>query len=153
MTYQLDITHYRSSTNDARLWMYSKIFLSLLFLSTLAVAFYFTFPALSLLNVALGLVFLAGLIKIGSKRLRVPFVQIADGTLNYFDPAKGEMISVCAKEITHISTRFCELQVHTHDTIHSLNLGLIRNEQTRWEIKEMIREMARSSSFQLAVGG
>jgi len=27
--------------------------------------------------------------------------------------------------------------------MHSLNLGLIRQEQTRWEIKEMIRQMAR----------
>lgn len=152
MTYQLDITHYRSSNNDARLWKYSKIFLSFLFLSTLTVAFYFTFPALSLLNVALGLVFLAGLIKISSKRLRVPFVQIADGTLNYFDPAKGEMISVSAKDITNISTRFCELHVHTHDTIHSLNLGLIRNEKTRWEIKEMIREMARINGGMMAEG-
>ncbi|WP_026898690.1 hypothetical protein [Daejeonella oryzae] len=144
MTYQLDISHYRSSNNDARLWMFAKIFLSLLFLNTLGVAFYFNFPALSLLNVILGLVFLAVMIKLISKRIKVPFVQIAGGTLKYFNPREGEMISVSAKDITHISTRFCELKVHTEESVHSLNLGLIRNEKTRWEIKEMIREMART---------
>ncbi|MEO8794618.1 MAG: hypothetical protein ABI390_04070 [Daejeonella sp.] len=149
MTYQLHITHYRSSNNDARFWMYAKIFLSLLFLNTLAVAFFFEFPALSLLNCILGIAFLVVLGKMSSTRLRVPFVQIADGILNYFNPEEGIMVSVPAKEITSISTRFCELKVHTNEGVHSLNLGLVRKEQTRWEIKEMIREMARTDGGML----
>lgn len=150
MTYQLHIMHYRSSNNDACLWVYSKIFLSLLFLNTLGAAFYFTSAALSLLNVILSSIFLVAVVKLISKRFRVPFVQIADGTLNYFNPQKGEMVSVQAKDITHISTRFCELKIHTNEKIHSLNLGLIRNEKNRWEIKEMIREMVRTDGGMLA---
>ena len=150
MTYQLHITHYRSSNNDARLWVYSKISLSLLFLNTLGVAFFFTSAALSLLNVVLSIILLVVVVKLIIKRLRVPFVQIADGTLNYFNPQNGEMVSVQAKDITHISTRFCELKIHTNENIHSLNLGLIRNEKARWEIKEMIREMVRTDGGILA---
>ncbi len=73
------------------------------------------------------------------RRHKVPFVEIAEGTLSYFDTGKGEMVSVPIEEITHISTRFCELNVHTAENIHSLNLDLIRSEKARWEIKEMIR--------------
>lgn len=150
MTYQLHITHYRSNPNDARLWLYCRIFLALLLLNTLGVAFKLTMPVLSLVNVFLSVVFLVVLLRIGNKRYRVPFVQIEDDVLNYYCPEQEEMIAVSAKEITGISTRFCELQLHTPDRVHSLNLGLIRQEKTRWEIKEMIRQMARKERLSVA---
>jgi hypothetical protein len=143
MTYQLHISHYRSDSNDARLWMYSTIFLSLLFLNTLGVALDITMPQVSLVNFVLGVVFLITLATIIHKRSRIPFVNIHDDTLEYFNPEEGEIISIPSMEITKITTRFNELNIHTNDRMHSLNLGLIRKEQTRWEIKEMIRRMAR----------
>jgi len=143
MTYQLNITHYRSDSNDARLLMYSTIFLSLLFLNTLGVAFNITVPQLSLVNLVLGVVFLVALATKINKRSKVPFVNIHDNTLEYFNPEEGEIISIPSMEITKITTRFNELNIHTEKRIHSLNLGLIRQEQTRWELKEMIRRMAR----------
>jgi len=143
MTYQLHITHYRSDSNDARLLMYSTIFLSLLFLNTLGVAFNITMPQLSLVNLVLGIVFLIALATQINKRLKVPFVNIHDNTLEYFSPEDGEIISIPSMDITKVTTRFNELNIHTSERIHSLNLGLIRQEQTRWEIKEMIRRMAR----------
>ncbi|NEU07833.1 hypothetical protein GZH53_05870 [Flavihumibacter sp. R14] len=143
MTYQLHITHYRSDSNDARLLMYSTIFLSLLFLNTLGVAFNITMPQLSLVNLVLGIVFLIALATQINKRFKVPFVNIHDNTLEYFSPEEGEIISIPSLEITKITTRFNELNIHTSERVHSLNLGLIRQEQTRWEIKEMIRRMAR----------
>ena len=121
--------------------MYAKIFLPLIFLNILAIAFY-TSTVLSIIIVILSIIFFAIIVKLISRRHKVPFVEIVNDTLNYFDPEKGEVVSVPAKDITHISTRFCELNVHTHENIHSLNLGLIRNAKTRWEIKEMIRKMA-----------
>lgn len=78
-----------------------------------------------------------------TRRQKMPFVEIANGTFSYFDAGKGEMVSVPVQDITHISTRFCELNVHTAEHTHSLNLDLIRSEKARWEIKEMIREMTR----------
>lgn len=140
MTYQSKI-RYRYSNKNVHVWMYAKIFLPLIFLNILAIAFY-TSTVLSIIIVILSIIFFAIIVKLISRRHKVPFVEIVNDTLNYFDPEKGEVVSVPAKDITHISTRFCELNVHTHENIHSLNLGLIRNAKTRWEIKEMIRKMA-----------
>ena len=141
MTYQHHINHYRSSDNDARYWMYSKVFLSLLFLDTLAVAFYFYSETLILVNVFLAMVFLSILITLIRRRLKMPFIEIADGTLNYFDTENEEIVKIFAKDITHISTRLCELRIHTNKQVHFVNLKVIRNEKTRWEIKEKIRMM------------
>lgn len=144
MTYQLHISHYRSDSNDARLLMYSMIFLSLLFLSTLGVALNLTVPQVSIANLILGAGFLIGLGTVISKKSTIPFVNIHDNTLEYFCPGEGQIISIPSREISKITTRFNELNIHTNDRIHSLNLALIRHQQTRWEIKEMIRQMARS---------
>jgi hypothetical protein len=143
MTYQLHISHYRSDSNDARLLMYSTIFLSLLFLNTLGVALDITMPQVSLLNLVLGVVFLIVLAAMINKRSRVPFVNIHDDMLEYYNPEEGQIISIPSMEITKITTRFNELNIHTNDRTHSLNLSLVRKEQTRWELKEMIRKMAR----------
>lgn len=144
MTYQLHISHYRSDSNDARLLMYSTIFLSLLFLNTLGVALDITMPQVSLVNLVLGVVFLIVLAAMINKRSRVPFVNIHDDMLEYYNPEEGEIISIPSVEITKITTRFNELNIHTNDRTHSLNLSLVRKEQTRWELKEMIRKMARN---------
>lgn len=142
MTYQLRITHYRSQSNDNRLMMYSSIFLSLLILTTLGVAFDLTVPQISLINLVLGFAFLIGLAIQINKRMKVPFINITDSTMEYFCHEEGEIISIPCADITKVTTRFNELNIHTADRIHSLNMGLIRQEQTRWEIKEMIRKMA-----------
>ena len=139
MTYHYNITRYRS-VKDARLWT-DRIFLSLLLLATLVIAFYNATP-LNLTIAVVCIIFLAAVMLI-TRRHKVPFVEIVNGNISYFDSGKGEMVTVPVHDITHISTRFNQLNVHTAENIHSLNLGLIRNEKARWEIKEMIREMAR----------
>lgn len=75
------------------------------------------------------------------KRIKMPFIEITDGTLNYFDTETEEIVAVCAKDITHITTKLCELRIHTNEQVHLVNLKVIRNEKTRWEIKEEIRKM------------
>jgi hypothetical protein len=141
MTYQHHINHYRSLDNDSRYWMFSKVFLSLLLINTFTVAFYFYSVTLILVNVILGLVFLSITVTMIRKRLRMPFIEIAEGTVNYFDTENEEIVKVCVKDITHISTRLCELRIHTSEQVHLVNLKVIRNEQTRWEIKEKIRTL------------
>ncbi|MEJ7780638.1 MAG: hypothetical protein WKF68_13735 [Daejeonella sp.] len=141
MIYQLHIRHYRSSNNDGSLWLYSVIFLSLLFMSTVGAAFYYFSDLLILLNVLLSSVFLGLTIAHFIKRNRLPFIEISEGSLNYWDPAKEEIVSVSAKDITQISTKLCQLKLHTPDQIHVVNLNLIKKEQTRWEIKENVRKM------------
>ena len=139
MTYQYNITRYRANSN-ARLWT-DRIFLSLLIVNTLVIVFYNT-TTLALI-IASGIIVVGTIVTLLTRRHKVRFVEINDGNLDYFDSGKGEMVSVSLHDITHISTKFCELKLHTNESIHTLNLGLIRNEKARWEIKEVIREMAR----------
>jgi len=86
-----------------------------------------------------GIIFLAAIVTFITRRQKVPFIEILDGTLTYFDNNKGAMVSIPVGEITHVSSRFCELLLHTADQIHCLNLDLVRSEKSRWEIKDMIR--------------
>lgn len=144
MTYQIHIRHYRSSNNDAKLWVYSLILVSSVFLNTLGIIFYSYSAVLTLANILFSFIFLGLAIIHFLKRYIVPFVEIFDGTLNYWDSEKNEMVAVYAKDITHISSKLCELKLHTPEQIHSVNLKMIRNQKTRWEIKEKIREMASS---------
>ena len=141
MTYKLEIRHYHANSNDAR---YATIFLSLLFLNTLGVALNVTQPLLSMVNMILGVVFLIVLLTRILKRSKVPFLIIHDNSLEYFCQDAGLIISIPAMEITKITTKFSELNIHTDNREHSLNLGLIRQHKIRWEIKEMIREMVRT---------
>jgi hypothetical protein len=140
MTYYYNIKR-SSSSKNSRLWT-DRIFLSVLLLFTSVIAIY-NAPSQYLITGVSGAAVLIAVVMLVTRRPKVPFVEIADGTLRYFDTEKGEMISVHVDEITHISTRFCELNIHTPEHTHKLNLDLIRSEKTRWEIKEMIRDIAR----------
>lgn len=142
MTYHYNITRNRAS-KGARLWT-DRIFLSLLLLTTFVIA-WFNATELNLTIGAICMILFAVAALFIMRRQKVPFVEIANGTLSYFDTTRGEMVSIPVHDITHISTRFCELNVHTADNIHSVNLDLIRSEKARWEIKEMIREMTKGS--------
>jgi hypothetical protein len=106
------------------------------------VVFYLYSELLILVNILFSLILLGLAIIHFLKRYIVPFVEIFDGTLNYWNSEKNEMVAVYAKDITHISSKLCELKLHTPDQVHSVNLKMIRNQKTRWEIKEKIREMA-----------
>ena len=143
MTYHHNIRQYRP-LKSARLWT-DRIFLSLLLLTASATAIY-NLSGLNLLFALPVLVVIAALAMLVSSRQKVSFIEITDGTLSYLDTSRGEMVSVPVHDITHISTRFCQLNVHTADCIHTLNLDIVRNEKTRWEIKEMIREIARQGA-------
>lgn len=140
MTYLYQINYYRSSSNDYQYWMYLKAFVLLLLLNTIAGIFYYYLTILIVVNIFLGLVFL-GITKILLKRVKMPFIEIQDGILHYFNTENQEIVKVSAKDITHISTRLCELRIHTNEEVHVINLKVIRNEQTRWEIKEKIRTL------------
>ncbi|SKB63564.1 hypothetical protein [Daejeonella lutea] len=148
MTYHYNITKNRAS-KGARL-LTDRIFLSLLLLTTLVITYYNTSEENLLIALTCIVLFAAGALVL-SRRQKIPFVEISNGTMTYFDTVKGELISLPVNDITHISTRFCELNVHTANNVHSLNLDLIRSEKARWEIKEMIREMTRSPQRELRI--
>lgn len=141
MTYQYNINHYRPLNTNLPYWKFSTVFLTLLLLNTLTVAFYFYSVTLILLNLILSILFLLLIIGLFRKTQKVPFVEIRNNTLNYFDTENEEIVQVSARDITQISTKLCELRVHTSEKIHIVNLNVIRNEKKRWEIKEKIRTL------------
>ncbi|MDP3470129.1 MAG: hypothetical protein Q8S11_17440 [Daejeonella sp.] len=140
MTYQHHICHYRPLNNKIPYAKFALVFLSILIFNTITVTFYpLTFLSLSLF---LSIIFLVLWLRQYRKRQKVSFIEIRDKTLNYFDTESEEIIKVAAQDITHISTKLCELRVHTKERVHLVNLKVIRNEKKRWEIKEKIRTLS-----------
>lgn len=142
MTNQLNFGHQSSTLNWTNLWLWSKVFLVFLIAATL-LSSVVTLPAIFYLsNIAILLLFSAGLFLLIIKRKQTPFVKIEDRQLQYFCVVKKEIVTIPADEIIKVTTQFCELQIHTLNRTHCLNLNHIKEEKQRWEIKEMIRKLA-----------
>ena len=142
MTNQLNISPQNHYLNWAKLWLYSKIFLVCLFVSTLLSAVASTSPAVYLVNIAFLMLLLSGLFLLKLKKSQTPFIYVEDGQLHYFCRTKKENISIPVREIVKVTSQFCELQIHTGNHTYCLNLNNIRQEKQRWEIKEMIKKLA-----------
>ncbi|WP_423147127.1 hypothetical protein [Rubrolithibacter danxiaensis] len=73
-------------------------------------------------------------------------LKIDNEGFDYFSFEEDKVIRIQAEEISKITTGFCELKVHTRDNlIHKINMAPIKKEQTRWEVKEMVKQLARQS--------
>lgn len=142
MTNQLNLSHQNAALNWNKLWLFSKIFLAFLITITLLSSFTVVPSAFYLSNMALCLLFVVGLLLMKFKNQSVPFVKIEDNQVQYFCPVKKELIVIPVNEITNMTTRFCELQIHTSNRTHCINMNKIKQETQRWEIKEMIRKLA-----------
>lgn len=69
-------------------------------------------------------------------------LKIEDHSIEYFSEERKEMITIATESITDIKTRFCELQILTRDNkIHKIDTSTFKTEQTRWEVKEMIKQL------------
>lgn len=67
-------------------------------------------------------------------------LEITDEKITYLSEEKNELITILPEEISNITHKFCELQIHTKDDrVHNINLLNTGSEQTRWEIKEHTR--------------
>lgn len=139
MAYKLHIQRYRSQNHElaSRIAVIITLFL---ILNAVGVINSSDFLMLISLNALLGLMIFL-FFKIESKN-QVPFIMIQDSKLEYFCPEKNKIITVFANDITNITTRFFELRIHTAEKVHSINLEQVTEEKTRWEIKEMIKQLA-----------
>lgn len=142
MTNQLDLTYQNNTLNLNRLWLYSKISLGFLLAVTIFSSVVEVSPVLNISNIALCMLFLLTLILVKLRKKQAPLIKIEDHALHYFCPVKKELVIIPAHEITQVTSRFCELQIHTQQHTHCLNLKMIKQERNRWEIKEMIRKLA-----------
>ena len=141
MIYQHYISHNRPLNTEIPHRKFSTVILSILIFNTIGAVFYFDSEVLIILNLLLGIIFLYLLFSHFQKNQKVTFIEISNKKLNYFDTESEEIIQVSANDITHISTKLCELRVHTIERIHVINLNVVRNEKKRWEIKEKIRTL------------
>jgi hypothetical protein len=150
MNYQLNFFYYRSHPYNVKIWIYARVFTLLLLLNTLGVAFNITLPVLSGVNAIVGCALIFVLLQINNHRTKVPFIKIQGDKMEYFCQEQNEVVSISADDITKITTRFCELKIHTNERVHSLNLAMISQEKKRWEIKEMIHKIAHIDRLSVA---
>ena len=142
MTNQLHSSHKNVNANLNKLWLFSSIFLSVLLLITLAFSTTILPTAFYLINLALCFLIAIVFLIMRFKGKPLTFVKIEENNLQYYCPIKKELVVIPIQQITNITSRFCELQIHTTSRTHCLNLNQIKQEQQRWEIKEMIKKLA-----------
>ena len=142
MNHQLNLTHQTDALNWNRLWLYSKIFLSFLIVITIISSFAEVPSVFCISNIALGILFIVVLLVLKFKKKQVAFIKFEDNNVYYFCKVKKEAVVIPASEIINVTTRFCELQIHTINQTHCINMDKIKQETQRWEIKEMIRKLA-----------
>lgn len=141
MTYQHKISLHRPINSEIANSKFAIVLLSIILLNAITVTFYFYSLTLFSLSLFLSIIFFILLLRQLRKTHKVSFIEISNKTLNYFDTDSEEIVKVAAQDITHISTKLCELRIHTNERVHLVNLNVIRNEKKRWEIKEKIRTL------------
>lgn len=142
MTNQLNLNYRTANANLSKLWLYSSIFLSALVLITLFSSVAILPAAFYLINIALCFLLVVVVVVLNFKKKPVELLKVEEDQLQYFCPVKKEVVLIPINEITKVTTQFCELQIHTYNQTHCLNLNKIKQEQQRWEIKEMIKKFA-----------
>ncbi len=148
MTYQYKISLHRPLNGEIANSKFAIVLFSILLLNAITVVFYFYSLTIVSLSLFLSIIFFILLFRQFRKTHKVSFIEISDKTLNYFDTESQEIVKVAAQDITHISTKLCELRVHTNERVHLVNLNVIRNEKKRWEIKEKIRTLCNADRVQ-----
>ncbi len=77
-------------------------------------------------------------------------IKVDNRGVEYFSHEEGRLVTVNAEDIIKITTGFCQLHVHTRDSVHLINMETIKKEKIRWEVKEMVKQMAKQASFSVA---
>ncbi|HEY1024860.1 MAG TPA: hypothetical protein VGE26_06820 [Sphingobacteriaceae bacterium] len=145
MAFQVTIAR-NSRPNETRLWFIASAVLLLLLLNTLGVAFKFTTQLFSLTNVALSMVFMITLFRLNGRKPDVVFLKIQENEVEYFDAEEGQLVLVPKSEIKSVNTGFNELRIYTDQRIHTIDLSYVRDEKTRWEIKEAVKSTVNQNS-------
>jgi hypothetical protein len=141
MTNQLNLASSQNALNWTKLWLFSKVFLSFLIVITLYSSVAEMPSAFYVSNMVLCVLFIAAITLVKLNKKQAPFVKIADNNVYYLCPVTKEAVTIPANEILKVTTQFCELQIHTANRTHCLNMDKIKQESQRWEIKEMIKQL------------
>ncbi|MGI4020007.1 MAG: hypothetical protein ACRYFA_00740 [Janthinobacterium lividum] len=141
MTNQLNLASAQNALPWTKPWLYSKIFLSFLIVITLLSSVAEMPSVFYVSNMVLCMLFIAAIVLVSFIKKRALLVKIADNNVHYLWPVTKEKVTIPAKEIIKVTSQFCELQIHTSTRTHCLNMDQIKQENKRWEIKEMIKKL------------
>ena len=136
MAFQVTISR---SSNETRFWFIVTIALILLGVNYLGVAYQFSMPWFSLINLAIAVTAVVAFLKWNGQKPQILFLKVEDNEIEYYNGEEQELVSVETNAIKNVDTGFNELRIHTQEQIHIVDLSYIRDEKKRWEIKEAVR--------------
>jgi hypothetical protein len=140
MSYQVTITR-NSTRNQTKFWFIASSAILIFLLNTVGTAFNFTPEVFSMANLAVTAISIITLVALCIRKGDV-FLKIANDEIEYFDFQEKQLISIPVAEIQNVSSRFGELILSTSERTYCIDMTVIRNENRRWEIKEIIKSMA-----------
>ncbi|HXH99033.1 MAG TPA: hypothetical protein VNI52_02105 [Sphingobacteriaceae bacterium] len=147
------VTIARSSTpSQTKFWFIASAVVLILLLNTADSIFNFDAQIFSMANMAVAGISIIAAIAVCTRKGDI-LLKIDTNEIEYFDFAKKQMISIHVSDIQGVSTRFGELLLSTSECTHCIDMTMIRDEKTRWEIKEMIRGMAHHEFRSLNMAG
>lgn len=150
MSNQLLVKQHMPAPVSGKTWLFFWIISSIILLTTVGAALNIAASTISLFNIFTILGLTAFAFIRNYKRQTVTFLKINESNIEYYCVEEKQMVQIPSEEIINVTTRFCELNIHTRDKVHTLNIKMIRHEQQRWEIKQMIREIVASHKLSAA---
>lgn len=151
MEYQVTIAR-NSTSHQTKFWFIASSGLLILLLNTVATVFNFDSQLFTMANMVIVTVSIIILIALYIRKGDI-FLKIENNEIEYFDFAEKQLICIHVADIQSVSTRFGELHLSTGERTHCIDMTVIRNEKTRWEIKEMIKSMAPAEFRSLNLAG
>lgn len=118
-----------------------SVFLSMVIVSITiaAMTMFYSYSTLVGGIVVIGVVVRHLMINLNRKPL---LLEITENDIIYLPENEKEQVTIHSEDIISITHRFCELQISTKDDkVHRINLMNTNSEQTRWEIKELVKSL------------
>lgn len=151
MAYQVTIDR-NSTRNQTRFWFIVSSAGLIFLLNTMGNVFNFTSEVFSIINLVLTAASIIVIIALFLRKGDV-FLKIEENEIEYFDFQENQLLSVPVSDIQTVTTRFGELHLSTRERTYCIDMTVIRDEKTRWEIKEIIKSMAPSEYRSLNMAG
>jgi hypothetical protein len=140
MSYQVTIAR-NSASNQTKFWFIASSVALIFLLNTAGTIFNFAPMVSGVLNVTITIGSIVAVAPLYFRKGDI-FLKIEENEIEYFDFQENQLISIPVADIQSVTTRFGELHLCTADRTYCIDMTVIRNEKTRWEIKEMIKAMA-----------
>lgn len=140
MSYQVTIAR-NSTRNQTKFWFIASSAALIFLLNTVGTVFNIDPDVSNTVNVTTTIAAIVAIAVLYFRKGDI-FLKIEEEAIEYFDFRENQLISIPVADIQSVTTRFGELHLCTAQRTYCIDTTVIRNEKTRWEIKEMIKAMA-----------